>query len=163
MCRQRNTKPSGLQTGSRHFSCLFPLHAPAAFSLPLPLLVCDTWLPERCRMPHSHFTQGLIWGTIPQSSPFTHTRWWSISSRAVLQRGKVWDTHQATSRGVQSLPRTSQSPHHGEVVVICLSYASKFAWLYKPKSGDSQTCLDRWNCSANTLVFVTSSLSRRAS
>lgn len=93
----------------------------------------------------------------------THMRWWSISSRAVLQRGKVYNTYQATRRGVQPLHQTSQPPHNGEVVVICLSYASKFVGLYKLKWGDSQTCLGHCYCSADTVVFVTSNLSWRVS
>lgn len=61
MYRQRNAKPIQFQTGSRYFSCFLSMHQQLSPSLfPLLLLVWGTWPSEGCRMPYSHFMQGLI-------------------------------------------------------------------------------------------------------
>lgn len=145
------------QVGFRLFPVSFPRTRNFLSPLALPLLVCDTWLEEKCRVSYSHFPQGLIWSTVPQSSPFTHTRWWSISSRAVLQRRKLWDTHQATPRGVQPLPLT---PFMGR----WLSYACHMPQNLFGYLSPGEEILKLVLAMATVCkVFATSNLSQRAS
>lgn len=83
-----------------------------------------------------------------------------VSSRAVLQRDKSWDTHQAIPGGVQPLLQTSQPPRLSWGGG-CHTLVRKFACLNKPKWGHSQTALDRCCSSANTAGFATSNLARK--